>query len=184
MPPELETYAPAVRRAVMDASAVGIAALLRRHFRAREAKGGKRPGWPRSHYWAKAAESVSMTGRGDEARQVRATAPGLRMKMTGGVIRPKRKYLAIPLRPEVADVWPSEYTERHNSKLFSFGRVPGKRLLAEKTDGRLRVLWSLKEQVTINKDGTVLPTGEEFSTAALRAARDAIAAFNAKGEKS
>ena len=186
MPPELETYAPAVRRAVMDASAAGIAALLRRHFRAREAKGGKRPGWPRSHYWARAAESVSMTGRGDEARQVRATAPGLRMKMTGGVIRPKeKKLLAIPVRPEVAGKWPSEYEEQHDGVVFVRSRrMAGHWLLAKREEnGHLRVLWVLVRKSLVKRDPTVLPSRKEFSSAALLAAGEAVAAFNVKGQK-
>jgi hypothetical protein len=166
--------------ALLDAAGRGVSNLVIRHLRARNAR-PSRPGWPKSEYWATAARSVKTDVAGHKA-VVSIYAPGILLRLHGGIVRPKagKKALAIPMRPEVADVWPSEYDPK---KLFLIARKAlGKAWLAQREkNGHITILWRLVRQTRHKADPTVLPTDAALGDAALSAARDGLRGFAAAG---
>jgi hypothetical protein len=156
-----------------EAAAEGVAQLLIRHFRDRNNRPASRPGWPRSNYWADAADSVRWGDFSADSATVVASAPGLRLRLHGGTVRPTggKKYIAIPQVPRLAGVWPSEHTEKGGELIF-IPRANGKAILAERSgaDGALTVLYRLLPQTTHKPDPTVLPEQSEIDSAAAAAA--------------
>lgn len=158
---------------LLEAGGRGISNLLIRHLRQRNARPA-RPGWPKSDYWLTAAKSVQTNVAGHKA-VVSIYAPGIYLHLHGGVVRPKagKKALAIPMRPEVADIWPREYDQK---KLFLLVRKAlGKAYLVEQqADGHLRILWRLVRSTTHKADSTVLPGQAEIGAAAIAAIRSIL----------
>jgi hypothetical protein len=87
---------PRARRVVARSGAN----LLREHFSAKNLKPNKM-GWPKTNFFAQAARGVSSKVEGDDIF-IDATAPvGLRQRLRGGLITPKRvKFLTMPAAPE------------------------------------------------------------------------------------
>lgn len=170
--------------AVADASARGISNLLFDHFLSRNNRPG-REGWPSSNYWADAADSVSVSAGGDGTADVCAKAPGLLMHLKGGTILPKRgKFLAIPISPDVAGIWPREMMQRQKEvKLIPVrgGNGEGFLLAKQPIDGAPIPLWRLVRKSVLKPDPSVLPTMEaqnEAATAAAQAALEALQSGN------
>lgn len=165
---------------LMEAGGRGISNLLIRHLRQRNAR-PSRPGWPKSDYWQTAARSVQTDVRGRQA-VVSVHAPGIHLRLHGGIVRPKagKKALAIPMRPEVADIWPREYDQK---RLFLLVRKAlGKAWLAKREkNGHLTILWRLVRQTRHNADPTVLPTDADLANAAESAIRNALRGLAAGG---
>ena len=175
-----ENLAPAVA----DAAARGISNLLYNHFLKRNERTG-RPGWPKSDYWADAAESVSVSAGGDGTADVCAKAPGLLMHLKGGTILPKRgKFLAIPISPDVAGIWPREMMQRQKEvKIIPVrgGKGEGFLLAKQPKDGAPIPLWRLVRKSVLKPDPSVIPTMEaqkEAATAAAQAALEALQSGN------
>ena len=175
---EASVAGPLTRRA-----AVRVQEIVIRHLQNRNAR-PSRPGWPKSNYWDKAANSVRIA-----AQQNRATitignkdTPGLGLRYYGGVVRPKagKKALAIPMRPEVADIWPREYDQK---KLFLLVRKAlGKAWLAKREkNGHLTILWRLVRQTRHQADPSVLPTDAALADAVEKAVRNALRGLSAGG---
>lgn len=149
--PSSDTIAEAVGR--------GVSNLIYSHLLEKNAKTKTREGWTKSNYYAEAAQSVSSDVAGAGQAVVRIVKEGVALHYFGGVIRPtKAKALAIPLRPEVAEVWPSEYT----GKIFKVKKTNGRALLAIKEGKSIKVLWLLTKSVSIKADRTILPEKEEI----------------------
>lgn len=165
---------------LLEAGGRGISNLLIRHLRQRNARPA-RPGWPKSDYWRTAARSVQTNVAGHKA-VVSIHAPGIYLHLHGGVVRPKvgKKALAIPMRPEVADIWPSEYDRK---RLFLLVRKSlGKAWLAQREkNGHLTILWRLVRQTRHQADPTVLPTDAALADAAEKAVRNALRGLAAGG---
>lgn len=159
---------------LLEAGARGISNVLIRHLRARNTRPSK-PGWPKSNYWADAADSVS-TKLGGTSALISIHAPGVRIHLKGGVIKPKKAggALAIPARPEVAGIWPSEYSGR--ARVFLLVRKAlGKAYLVEaEPGGHLRILWRLLPQTRHTADPTVLPSETRLSRAASEAVQSIL----------
>ena len=124
-----------------------------------------RYGLPKTNYYAEAAKSVAASVDGATVR-VEVDYPGLAMHYEGGTIRPKKKALAIPVDPAVADIWPSEYSRDHE-----LVTMPGGSLRDAKTGD---ILYILLPKVTIPADKTVLPTDEKILSEAEAAVWEAF----------
>lgn len=174
-----ENLAPAVA----DAAARGISNLLYNHFLKRNERTG-RPGWPKSDYWADAAESVIVSSWQNGDAVVMARASGLLMHRDGGTILPKRgRFLAIPIHPMVAGIWPREVMQREKDvKLIPVrgGKGEGYLLALQVTDEVKLPLWRLARKATLKPDPSVLPTLEEQTEAATTAGKAALDALTGK----
>ena len=153
---------------MMDAAGRGVSNLIIRHLRTRNARPAK-PGWPKSNYWEDAASSTQ-TQIGAAEAVVSIHAPGIRLHLEGGRVNAKPgKAWAIPARPEVAKIWPKEYSGRDRVFLL-VRKAIGKAYLVERQgDGHLRILWRLVKSASHKPDASVLPTSSELSDAAKTA---------------
>lgn len=150
---------------MMEAAARGLANLIRDHLFERNEASKARPGWPKSNYYADAAQSVSSTVAEGGAAVVSISKEGMALHYYGGIVKPKKaKALAIPLRPEVAGIWPSEYAGI-GKVLFKIKKTGGKAVLAardENTGKGFRVLWLLMKSVEVKGDEKILPKRSEM----------------------
>lgn len=146
-----------------QAAARGMEVLIIGHLRQKNDTTSPRAGFPKTDYYADAADSVSCSSAGPVAR-VEVDHPGLAMHYEGGTVYPKKKALAIPVDPSVAGIWPSEYTGMGN-KVF---KTKSGNALADAETGN--VLWILVPKATIPADKSVLPTDDDI----LGAAEEAI----------
>ena len=91
---------------------------------------------------------------------------GLALHYEGGTVYPKKKALAIPIDPSVADIWPSEAsgiaTGDGYAMIWPKGSNHGFIKDAETND----LLWLLVPKATIPADKTVLPEEETILSAA------------------
>ena len=151
------------------AAASGLRVLVRRHLIKRNSRPPSREGWPRSNYWTKAADAIQ-THSSETQAQVGIRAPGARLHLLGGTVKPKNgKYLAIPMHPSVADVWPSEHSEAGGETFIWTSKKSGKMFIADTTKDGLRLLWLLKSETHHKPDPSVIPTAAELAAAAKNA---------------
>lgn len=163
-----------------DAAARGVSNLVVDHLLARNASASHREGFPRSGYWADAADDVKVKLNGCVASIV-VHAQGLRLHRYGGTVFPKEaKSLAIPARAEVAGVRPKEY-DPSRSKHFLWwpkNRTAGA-LARREGSGHLTILWWLVGATHHEADPTVLPPEADMRAAATAAAKEALGAYRA-----
>ncbi len=139
----------------------------------RDGKAKRKPGWPRSGYWAHASESA--LGESDEsAAWVTVRKEGVGLHLRGGTVKSSRPggRLAIPLRPELAGQNPRERFPGRTGAfiLSSKGRGPsGRAFLAYKEGGALRLAYLILSSVTLDPDRSVLPPSDALADAARRA---------------
>ena len=166
------------RDAVHQAMGAGVAALLKDHFLARNSRGNSK-GFPRSNYWAKAREAVSVGEVDDAHAMVHIRHPGVALHLHGGVVRPVRaKALAVPLRPEAYGVNPREGTVANLFVLAS--KKSGKAFLAGRgPDGKTRLYWILLHHARVPADPDTLPSKPSLEAAAAKGARSALRAWAA-----
>lgn len=146
-----------------DAAAFGVTELITQHLRDRNASSTHPAGFPKSDYWADAADSVQTTVSGSKAT-VTIEKEGVALHFEGGTVYPKKKALAIPLDPVVGDVWPSEVPGELDvfwPKNSSHGFLKD----PETSD----LLYLLVPKATIPADKSVLPSDEQILQAALDA---------------
>jgi len=150
-----------------EAAARSLKVVLRRHLREKNRTSTHRAGFPKSNYYANAAENVAEYWHGSTGG-VEVEKDGLALHYEGGTIYPKsgHKALAIPIDPSVAGIWPSEYGA------FATGGDDGGALsvfwpkgsshgfIKENETGEL--LWLLVPSSRIPADKTVLPEESEM----------------------
>lgn len=146
----------------------GIHNLTVEHFRARNQHNAGTRVMPKSNYYQDAAESTSVQVDKSTAI-VSVDKEGIALHYYGGTVLPKKKALAIPLSPIVAGIWPSEAPG--NLDLFwpknsSHGFL--------KDSNSSEILYLLVPKVTIRADKNVLPTDEEYYSAAQEAILEAM----------
>lgn len=173
--PELEEHLEAAvnKGMMLEAAGRGVSNLVIRHLRERNNKPA-RPGWPKSNYWGDAADSTQ-TDMEESAAVVRIHAPGIRLRQQGGDVQSKSGgALAIPARPEVAGIWPSEYSGK--DRIFLLVRKAfGKAYLAERDGGgHLRILWRLVKKTHHIADPSVLPRDSSLNEAARSAVQSIL----------
>lgn len=153
--------------------AAGARPVVGNWLQDRDAKAKRRPGWPRSGYWAHASEAA--IGEFDEkAAWVIVRKEGIGLHLRGGTIKSSRHggKLAIPLRAELAGVNPREkFPDRSGAFVISSkGRGPkGRAFLAYKEGGALRLAYLLLSSVTLHADPTVLPPADRLAEAGRKA---------------
>lgn len=160
-------------RTLAEAAARGLEVCVRRHLRAKDLTASHRPGFPRSGYYADAARDVEASVEGTLAA-VEASKEGLALHYEGGTVYPRKKALAIPVDPSVADVWPSEANALATGDGYALvwprGSDHGFIKDAETND----LLWLLVPKATIKADPTVFPTDAELLDAAETAIWSAL----------
>ena len=142
---------------------------MRRHLRRKNSSAQPRPGFPKTDYYADAAETVTGSFSGKTAR-VEVDKEGIALHYEGGTVYPKKKALAIPVDPSVAGIWPSEANgigtggtdDEPYAMIWPKGSSHGFIKDTETND----LLWLLVPTATIPADKTVLPEDGEMLTAA------------------
>lgn len=145
------------------AATKGVRAALITHLRARAAKAKHRPGFPRSGFWAEAAETVRELSNGQSVT-LEITKPGAALHYYGGTVRPKKKALAIPMNPAVADIWPSEATGTGAKLVLDWKKGKSTGVLRNAETGE--IMYLLVRQATIPADDSVLPDENALADAA------------------
>jgi len=175
----LAQLAPEGRRAALGGAAAGVVRLLRRHFAARDAEGNRRD-WPRTHWWTREVRSATAVAEvtADEAT-VRIASRQFALAVTGGTIRPlaPRRFLALPLRAEVAGKYPRS---RPVEGLFFLRSRSGRGgFLATREEGagvrgRLTLWYRLVASVRRPADPRALPPEGEIAAQAGARLRGAV----------
>lgn len=155
-----------------DAAGRAVSNLIIDHLRKKNANSVHPAGFPKSDYWADAADSVTTEVVGGKA-VVTVQKEGVALHYYGGTVLPKKKALAIPLDPALADVWPSEYADYatggsgdDDATALFWPRGSSHGFIKDTETGDL--LWLLVPKATIPEDKTVLPTGGQLEDAAAR----------------
>ena len=156
--PSSQTVAEAAGRAIFN--------LIKGHLAERDKRPAAKSGWPKSHYWADAAKSVREPTISGSTATIEIDKEGVALHYYGGTVKPKKKALAIPISPLVADIWPSEKSE------LDLIKTKKNAFLADPTTKEF--LYLLVPQVTIPADPTVLPEEGKIAGAALDAAESLL----------
>lgn len=160
-------------RVLLEAAARGMVVAVRRHLREKNDRTPPKNGFPKSNYYAEAAD----TARGSVADGVAVVevgpddpngpGSGIALHYYGGTVRPKKKALAIPISPAVAGMWPSEATGVGADLAMIWPKNSAHGFL--KDNERNELLWLLVPKATIPADPDVLPSDDEVLSAAERA---------------
>lgn len=154
-------------RAAAEAAALGVSELVIQHLRDRNEATPPPAGFPKTDYYADAADSVTTRVNGGHA-VVSIEKEGVALHYYGGTVLPKKKALAIPLDPSVAGIWPSELGGDLDV-VWKKGETSG--LLMK--DGQ--ALYRLVYKATLPADRTVLPEDGSIENAAVKAIEEAAA---------
>jgi len=152
--------------------AAGLTRQLQRHIRTRDdTHSHKYPdGGRRSHFWRKAAQSVTFT-TDTEGITISVTHQGVRLRYEGAPdgIRPvNAKALAIPACGAAYGRSPREFTDLH---LVVFKNINRAALIQEATEkgapGKV-FFWLVRKTKPIASDHTVLPSPQDILTEAVK----------------
>jgi hypothetical protein len=161
-----------------------LARLVQRHLRARDNSNAHEypDGGRRSHFWRKAAESVTFSGDADNM-SVTVTHQGVRLRYAGapdGIKPVNAKALAIPATGIAYGRLPREFNDLH---VVVF-KGKGKAALVQRREGEALgtvMYWLIKKTKPIKGDPTVLPPANVvlgLAVMRLRAIRDRKAQTN------
>lgn len=156
----LSDFAGPVTAAESSAIAAEVARLVQRHLRGRDASNAHTypDGGRRSHFWRKAAESVTFSADAGGIT-VAVTHQGVRLRYAGAPdgIRPvNAKALAIPATGEAYGRSPGEFADL---RLVVFGGK-GKAALVQSVKGAALgtvMFWLVKKTKPVPGDPTVIP---------------------------
>ena len=158
-----------------EAAVRGMEVLVIDHLRDKNNRSAHKNGFPKSDYYAKAANNVAASVAGNVAR-IEIDHPGLALHYEGGTVWPKKKALAIPIDPSVAAIWPSEAggiaTGGADDDLYALIWPKGSNHGFIKDTETNDLLWLLVPKATIPADKDVLPTDGEILGAAEEAIRE------------
>lgn len=185
VPAWMRDPAGALRKPLLEAAQRAMTNTLVKHFRALDRTEPNAKGWKRSHWWNRAAESVTSRIEGETA-VAEVHQAGVRLHWKGGTVRPRsgHKFLAIPVDKSVYGIWPSEWRGKGTSPLFRIGKKAGSGgLLATRKgkgkNSKLQILWRLVEETRHEPDPDVVPA-EDLRASVEKAAR-AVARALQKG---
>jgi hypothetical protein len=167
-PAQLRDFIPSAET-LAEAMGQGVFTLVKGHLAARNGRTSRRAGFPKSHYWAEAAKAVRGPTVSGSTATIEIDKEGVALHYYGGTVKPKKKALAIPLSPLVADIWPSEAPS--NLDLFWPKNSPHGFLKDSNTS---ELLYLLVPHVRITADPTVLPEEGKIAAAALDAAESLL----------
>ncbi len=140
-----------------------LAEHWRKYLRTKDAREPNRLGGKRTHYYRKAADTISYSNRGNTI-QLTATHPGLALRYYGGTIRPKRaKLLTIPIHPKAH----GERAEKFDLTLIKSGKGRGATLLLAKTGSPEKptppqIYYILSPKATHHPDPTIAPDSTDL----------------------
>lgn len=175
-------FLEAAKQPILEAAARAMSVLLIRHFRDRNRTRPKRQGWPKTNYWADAAQTVTSEAEGDTAVATIAQ-PGVRLHWLGGVVKPKNGHraLAIPADPSVQGIWPSEYKGKPDAGptflVWKKGENTGMIATRKKKAKNLTPLWWLVAKTTMQPDPSVIPPANDFAASISKACNRVIKAL-------
>lgn len=180
----LSDWAGPVTPAENSAIAAEEARLVQRHLRARDASNAHAypDGGRRSHFWRKAAESVTFSTDA-EGMSIAVTHQGVRLRYAGapnGIAPVNAKALAIPATGEAYGRSPREFADL---RLVIF-KGKGKAALVQSVKGAALgkvMFWLVKRTKPVQGDPTVIPPANVMLGLAvmrLRAIRDRKAQTN------
>ena len=154
------------QQTLTEAAMRAVEVTVKRHLREKDASSTQKPGFPKSGYYMDAARNgINAYAQGKTA-VVEIEKEGMALHYEGGTVLPKKKALAIPIDPSVADIWPSEAggiaTGDGYAMIWPKGSNHGFIKDAETND----LLWLLVPKATIPADKTVLPEDETILSAA------------------
>lgn len=150
-----------------EAAALGVSELVVQHLRDKNAATTRPDGFPKTDYYADAADSVTTQVSGGKAI-VTIEKEGVALHYWGGTVHPKKKALAIPIDPSVAGIWPSE----HGGELAVVWKKGERSGLLMEDD---KALYRLVHSATVPADKSVLPTDDDIERAATDAIEGAVA---------
>lgn len=158
-----------------EAAALGVSELVIQHLRDKNDASPPPDGFPKTDYYADAADSVTTQVSGGKA-VVSIEKEGVALHYYGGTVLPKKKALAIPIDPSVAGIWPSEY----GGEMFVVwpkGKNSGLLVGSDANDADKigKALYRLVYKATIPSDRTVLPEDADIEKAASDAIEGAAA---------
>lgn len=160
-------------RVLLDAAARGMVVAVRRHLREKNERTPPRDGFPKTNYYAEAADTARGSASGGVATvEVGPDDPngpgsGIALHYYGGTVYPKKKALAIPISPAVAGIWPSEASGVGANLAMIWEKGSSHGFLKDTETNEL--LWLLVPKATIPADPDVLPTDDQILTAAENA---------------
>ena len=180
----LSDWAGPVTASEARAVSAELARLVQRHLRARDNSNAHEypDGGRRSHFWRKAAESVTFSGDADNM-SVTVTHQGVRLRYAGspdGIKPDNAKALAIPATGIAYGRRPREFNDLH---VVVF-KGKGKAALVQRREGEALgtvMYWLIKKTKPIKGDPTVLPPANVvlgLAVMRLRAIRDRKAQTN------
>lgn len=182
----LSDWAGPVTASEARAISAELARLVQRHLRTRDASNAHTypDGGRRSHFWRKAAESVTFSGDADNM-SVTVTHQGVRLHYAGapdGIKPVNAKALAIPAAGVAYGRLPREFNDLH---VVVF-KGKGKAALVQRREGEALgtvMYWLIKKTKPIKGNPTVLPPANVvlgLAVMRLRAIRDRKAQTNAR----
>lgn len=155
-------------RKIAEAAALGVMEKVKGHLEARSQRTSRPAGFPKSNYWADAADSVDVVGN-----IVEVVKEGAALHYFGGVLYPREaKALAIPERGDAYGKRPKEYDPSREALALIWPKGESTGRLVEKESGE--TVYMLVDHATIQADPTVLPTDEELMDAAKTFAMEAF----------
>ena len=160
-------------RVLLDAAARGMVVAVRRHLREKNSRTSPRDGFPKTNYYAEAADTARGSVEGNSAvvevgpDDPNGPGSGIALHYYGGTVYPKKKALAIPISPAVAGIWPSEASGMGAALAMIWPKNSSHGFLKDTETNEL--LWLLVPKATIPADPDVLPTDAEILTAAENA---------------
>lgn len=175
----IDALAPAGRTEFLTRAGKRSEQLLKRHFRAREATGKNKQGWPRQHFWARIGRATAFVGANPSSAMVTIADPAINQKIHGGSIEaPPGKFLAIPLRAKAYGKKPSSGLIEN---LFIIRSRVTKKLFLARKEGRKLVLYYILVKRTKPQapDRDALPPMTAFNEEVRQAAVNHISGSKA-----
>ena len=162
-PAQLADLLPPARE-FAEAAAVAVLDKVKAHLVARNDATAPKRGFPKSNYWGKAARSAVVEPGSGATVTVAIPQEGVALHYYGGTVLPKKKALAIPIDPSVADIWPSEANALTDHIELMWPKNSEHGFLKDAETGEL--LWLLVPKATIPADRSVLPDDDALGAAA------------------
>jgi hypothetical protein len=126
--------------------------MLQLHFKEKNTEPNKLNA-PKTNFWKQVSDATALTTATPAGATVTIAERRFRIHLFGGVIKPTggRKYLTIPLIAEAHAMRASSYEQQYGRKLF---RLPGVRLLFERSDKGSQSTYSANKVSLRRRDGT------------------------------
>lgn len=164
----ISALAPAARVDLSETLGMGLQTDLSKWFAAKDRRKNAK-GWTKRNFWGRIRRATALASADANGALVSISDPAIRLKLYGGVVRPKMaKYLAIP---KTEEAYEAERPGLQRRELFPL--MIGGRLMLADTDDKsqsLTVHWLLLKKTTHRPDPEALPPMKQLEAATLRRA--------------